>query len=567
MRHHPASPQPPVPSAPVSSSGGSGSIAGSHSAPHGQQAGEKRGQSIVSAAQDRVIVFDTTLRDGEQSPGASMNLGQKLQVARALRDLGVDVIEAGFAAASPGDLESIRAIGQQIDGPIVCSLSRCNKGDIDASWEALKDAPRRRCHVFLATSPIHRDFKLKMAKEEIIKRSVDGVKYARERFEDVEFSAEDSARTELEFLAAVVEAAIEAGATTVNIPDTVGYALPQTYAETIRFLRKNVRGIDRVTISVHCHNDLGLAVANSLAGVMEGARQVECTINGIGERAGNASLEEIVMAIRTRQDVLKAKTGVKTERLYPTSRLLTQVTGLHVQRNKAIVGQNAFAHEAGIHQHGMLTHRETYEIMRPEEVGFAKSQLVLGKHSGRHALKERLVSLGYVLDDKQVDKVFQDFKVLADKKKDIYDADIEALVVHGQILGMGNVTWTLDALSTTSGTGTLPCASVALQCADGERRQEVAAGDGPVDACFKAIERVTGISVKLRDYQIVSVSTGEDAQGEVSIEVEHPTGVYRGRALSTDIIEGSARAFLDVVNRIALKTGDGKPLPAPGETP
>jgi len=521
----------------------------------------------VSAAQDRVIVFDTTLRDGEQSPGASMNLGQKLQVARALRDLGVDVIEAGFAAASPGDLESIRAIGQQIDGPIVCSLSRCNKGDIDASWEALKDAPRRRCHVFLATSPIHRDFKLKMAKEEIIKRSVDGVKYARERFEDVEFSAEDSARTELEFLAAVVEAAIEAGATTVNIPDTVGYALPQTYAETIRFLRKNVRGIDRVTISVHCHNDLGLAVANSLAGVMEGARQVECTINGIGERAGNASLEEIVMAIRTRQDVLKAKTGVKTERLYPTSRLLTQVTGLHVQRNKAIVGQNAFAHEAGIHQHGMLTHRETYEIMRPEEVGFAKSQLVLGKHSGRHALKERLVSLGYVLDDKQVDKVFQDFKVLADKKKDIYDADIEALVVHGQILGMGNVTWTLDALSTTSGTGTLPCASVALQCADGERRQEVAAGDGPVDACFKAIERVTGISVKLRDYQIVSVSTGEDAQGEVSIEVEHPTGVYRGRALSTDIIEGSARAFLDVVNRIALKTGDGKPLPAPGETP
>ena len=503
--------------------------------------------------QDRVIVFDTTLRDGEQSPGASMNLGQKLQVASALRDLGVDVIEAGFAAASPGDLEAIRAVGRQIEGPIVASLARCNKGDIAASWEALKDAPRRRCHVFLATSPIHRDFKLKLAKEEIIKRAVDGVKLAREKFDDVEFSAEDSARTELEFLAEVVERAIEAGAGTVNIPDTVGYALPSTYAETIRYLKTHVRGIDQVVVSVHCHNDLGLAVANSLAGVMEGARQVECTINGIGERAGNASLEEIVMAFRTRADVLHVRTGVKTERLYPTSRLVSQVTGLHVQRNKAIVGLNAFAHEAGIHQHGMLTHRETYEIMRPEEVGFAKSQLVLGKHSGRHALKERLVALGYQLEDAAVDKVFQDFKVLADKKKDIYDADIEALVVHGQILQQGSRAWELEALSTTSGTGTLPVASIALRSAAGEKHREVAAGDGPVDAVYRAIEKITGIQVKLRDYQIVSVSTGEDAQGEVSIEVEHPTGVYRGRALSTDIVEGSARAFLDVVNRIALK--------------
>jgi 2-isopropylmalate synthase len=508
---------------------------------------------VSAAAADRVIVFDTTLRDGEQSPGASMNLEQKLQVARALRDLGVDVIEAGFAAASPGDLAAIRAVGQQVDGPVVASLSRCNKGDIAASWEALKDAPRRRCHVFLATSPIHRDFKLKMAKEEIVRRAVEGVKMARERFEDVEFSAEDSARTELPFLAEVVERAIEAGAGTVNIPDTVGYALPATYAETIRYLRQHVRGIDQVVISVHCHNDLGLAVANSLAGVMEGARQIECTINGIGERAGNASLEELVMALRTRRDVLKLQTGVKTERLYPTSRLVSQVTGLHVQRNKAIVGQNAFAHEAGIHQHGMLTHRETYEIMRPEEVGFARSQLVLGKHSGRHALKERLVALGYQLDDAAVDRVFADFKVLADKKKDIYDADIEALVVHGQILGGGQVAWELEALSTTSGTGTLPVASVALRSAGGERVREVASGDGPVDAAFKAIERITGVQVKLRDYQVVSVSTGEDAQGEVALEVEHPTGVYRGRALSTDIIEGSARAFLDVINRIALK--------------
>jgi 2-isopropylmalate synthase len=511
----------------------------------------------VSDFPDRVIVFDTTLRDGEQSPGASMNLGQKLQVAKALRDLGVDVIEAGFAAASPGDFEAIQAVSREVQGPAICSLSRCNKTDIEASWSALRDAPRKRIHVFLATSPIHRDFKLKMAKEQIIKHSIDGVRMARERCDDVEFSCEDAARTELDFLVEVVERAIEAGATTVNIPDTVGYMLPQTYAETLQYVKKHARGIDKVVMSVHCHNDLGLAVANSLAGVAVGARQVECTINGIGERAGNASLEEIVMAIKTRQDVLRVRTGVKSERLYPTSRLVSQVTGLHVQRNKAIVGQNAFAHEAGIHQHGMLVHRETYEIMRPEEVGFSRSQLVLGKHSGRHALKDRLVAMGYNLDDKQLDKVFGDFKVLADKKKDIYDADIEALVIHGQILASNAYTWELVALSTTSGTGTLPAASIALQKNDGTRHQEAAAGDGPVDAVFKAIEKITGITGKLRDYQIQSVTVGEDAQGEVVLEVQHETGIYRGRALSTDIIEGSARAYLDVVNRIALKQPSG----------
>jgi 2-isopropylmalate synthase len=552
----PATPAVPRPNA-VSFSDETATLPGSHSAPHAQ-APEKRGHSTVSAAADRVVIFDTTLRDGEQSPGASMNLSQKLQVAKALRELGVDVIEAGFAAASPGDLEAIREVGRQVEGPIVASLARCAKGDIEAAWTALRDAPRKRIHVFLATSPIHRDFKLKMAKEEIIRRAVDGVKMAREKCDDVEFSTEDAARTELEFLAEVVERAIEAGATTLNIPDTVGYALPQTYAETLSYLRKHVRGIDGVVMSVHCHNDLGLAVANSLAGVMVGARQVECTINGIGERAGNASLEEVVMAIKTRQDVLGVHTNVKTDRLYPTSRLVAQVTGLHVQRNKAIVGQNAFAHEAGIHQHGMLTHRETYEIMRPEEVGFTRSSLVLGKHSGRHALKERLVALGYKLDDAQVDKVFADFKVLCDKKKDIYDADIEALVIHGQILGAGQHTWDLVALSTTSGTGTLPAASIALQKHGGERFQEASAGDGPVDAVFKAIEKITGISGRLRDYQIQSVTVGEDAQGEVVLEVEHPTGVYRGRAISTDIIEGSARAYLDVVNRIALKQPNGK---------
>src|SRR5512138_3715377 len=405
----PNRPQPPGSPA-LSNAGDSARMRDSHIAA-GAQAPEKKGQTHVSEAQDRVVIFDTTLRDGEQSPGASMNLEQKLQVARALRDLGVDVIEAGFAAASPGDLAAITAVGQQIEGPIVASLSRCNKGDIAASWQALQHAPRRRCHVFLATSPVHRDFKLKMAKEEIIRRSVEGVKMARETFEDVEFSAEDSARTELEFLAEVIEKVIAAGAGTVNIPDTVGYALPTTYFETIAYLKKHVRGIDKAIISVHCHNDLGMAVANSLSGVMAGARQVECTINGIGERAGNASLEEIVMAIRTRADVLRVSTGVRTQRLYPTSRLVAQVTGINVQRNKAIVGQNAFAHEAGIHQHGMLTHRETYEIMRPEEVGFSRSQLVLGKHSGKHALKDRLVALGYNLEEKQIEKIFADFKV------------------------------------------------------------------------------------------------------------------------------------------------------------
>jgi len=509
--------------------------------------------SPSEAAMDRVIIFDTTLRDGEQSPGFSMNLGQKLRVARALQELGVDVIEAGFAAASPGDLEAIQAVSREIEGPVIASLSRCTKGDIEASFKALRDAPRRRCHVFLATSPIHRDFKLKMAKEEIVKRAVEGVKMARDRFEDVEFSTEDAARTELEFLAEVVERAIEAGASTLNIPDTVGYALPQTYAETLAFLKKNVRGIDKVVVSVHCHNDLGLAVANSLAGVAVGARQVECTINGIGERAGNASLEEVVMALKTRADVFRAATGVRSEKLYPTSKLVQQVTGNQVQRNKAIVGQNAFAHEAGIHQHGMLTHRETYEIMRPEEVGFTRSELVLGKHSGRHALKERLVELGYRLSDAQLDKVFADFKLLADKKKEIYDADLEALVIHGQLL-KGQAMWELTALSTTSGTGTLPAASISLRKSGGERYLDASPGDGPVDAVFKAIEKITGIQAKLRDYRIQAVTVGEDAQGEVSLEVEHETGLYRGRALSTDVIEGSARAFLDVVNRIALKT-------------
>src|SRR5437667_1870680 len=376
---------------------------------------------------NRLIIFDTTLRDGEQSPGASMNLSEKLEIAHVLHDLGVDIIEAGFPIASPGDFEAVQAIAEQVEGPIICGLARCHAADIDRAWEALRPAPRPRIHVFLATSAIHREFKLRMAKEEIVRRAVEGVQRAREYCEDVEFSPEDAARTELDFLAEVVERAVEAGATTVNIPDTVGYAVPSQYAAAIRHLKQHVRGIDQVVISVHCHNDLGLAVSNSLAALKEGARQVECTINGLGERAGNCALEEIVMAVKTRGDYFGLRTPIHTKRLLPTSRLVSRVTGILVQRNKAIVGQNAFAHEAGIHQDGMLKERTTYEIMNPEDVGLQRTELVLGKHSGRHALRQRVRELGYHLDDGQFQRVFESFKALADRKKQIYDADIEAL--------------------------------------------------------------------------------------------------------------------------------------------
>jgi 2-isopropylmalate synthase len=502
------------------------------------------------SANDRLIIFDTTLRDGEQSPGASMNLAEKLEVAQALKDLGVDVIEAGFPIASPGDFESVQAIARQVEGPVICGLARCNPEDIDRAWEALRDAARPRIHVFLATSPIHRDFKLRLTKEEIIRRAVEGVQRAREYCDDVEFSPEDATRTELDFLAEVVERVIEAGATTVNIPDTVGYTVPAQYAEMIRHLKRTVSGIDDTVISVHCHNDLGLAVANSLAAIQEGARQVECTVNGIGERAGNCALEEIVMAVRTRQDYFKLHSGIQTQRLCPTSRLVSHVTGIAVQRNKAIVGQNAFAHEAGIHQDGMLKDRSTYEIMLPEDVGLAHTELVLGKHSGRHALRERVQSLGYHLDDVQLQQVFEGFKVLADRKKVVYDADIEALAeaqVHA-----GPALWTLESFHTSAGSGALPVAAVCLAHVDGRKVQDAACGDGPVDALFTTIERITGIEVTLREYQIRSVSTGEDAQGEARVEVERNGRVQRGHAVSTDIIEASAQAFLQAINRLAM---------------
>jgi 2-isopropylmalate synthase len=498
---------------------------------------------------DRVIIFDTTLRDGEQSPGASMNLSQKMQVASALRDLGVDVIELGFPVASPGDFEAVQAVARKVEGPIMCGLARATQEDIDRTWEALKDAPRRRLHVFLATSPLHRQYKLKIDQPEVLRRSVEAVKYARERFEDVEFSAEDAARTEPEFLAEVVERVIEAGAGTVNIPDTVGYALPSQFGGLIAFLKRTVRGVDRIVLSVHCHNDLGLAVANSLSALEAGARQVECTINGIGERAGNCALEEIVMAMRTRHDALGFHTGIRTERLYPTSRLLSNMTGMHVQRNKAIVGENAFAHESGIHQHGVLMHAATYEIMKPEDVGFTSNTLVLGKHSGRHLLRERVKELGYQLDDAQLERVFEGVKTLADKKKAIYDADVEALI-QGFIQPDRTGGWDLESLTVSCGTGGVATAAVAVKHTDGRRLRDAACGDGPVDAAFKAIERITGVSPKLRNFEVTAIGSDEDAQGEIAVEVEHAERRYRARAVNTDIIVGSAQAFLDAINRI-----------------
>jgi 2-isopropylmalate synthase len=497
---------------------------------------------------NRVIIFDTTLRDGEQSPGCSMTQPEKLRVARALAELGVDVIEAGFPAASRGDWEAVQAIAREVHGPQIAGLARCNSGDIDKAWTAIKDAAHPRLHVFLATSAIHREHKLNMAKEEIVRTAVAGVRYARELCDNIEFSPEDASRTELEFLAEVVEAVIEAGATTINVPDTVGYTVPEEFHEVFRYLKKHVRNIDRAVLSVHCHDDLGMAVANSLAAVRAGARQVECTINGIGERAGNCSLEEIVMALKTREEFFGLQTGIDTKRLYPTSRLLSSITGMTIPRNKAVVGENAFAHESGIHQHGMLRHHATYEIMRPQDVGMSRTNLVLGKHSGRHAFRERVKELGFELSDAELMRVFEDFKALADKKKELFDGDIEALVLRAETGDSGP--WHLESLQAVSDSAGIASAKVTLRHSDGRSLVSEANGDGPVDAAFKAIEEATGVVVKLRKFEVRSVSVGEDAQGEAVVTVEYNGRAYRGTSVTTDIVESGVRAFLEVVNQI-----------------
>lgn len=498
---------------------------------------------------DRVMIFDTTLRDGEQAPGCSMTQPEKLRVAKALADLGVDVIEAGFPAASPGDWESVHSVAREVEGPIICGLARCTRDDIEKAARALRPAPKHRIHVFLATSAIHRQYKLNMAKEEIIRSAVEGVKIAREYCEDVEFSPEDASRTELEFLAQVVEAVIDAGATTVNIPDTVGYTVPHEFAELFRYLRKNVSNIDRARLSVHCHDDLGMAVANSLMAVVAGARQIECTINGIGERAGNCSLEEVVMALRTRETFFNARTNIQSQKLYPASRLVSSITGMPIPRNKAIVGENAFAHESGIHQHGMLKHASTYEIMRPQDVGLSRSALVLGKHSGRHALRERIKELGFDIDEAEFARVFEEFKALADKKKELFDGDIEALVLKAE--GQDQGPWSLESLRTASGLQNAT-ATVSLRHQDGRCIERSASGDGPVDAAFKAIEEITGITPSLQKFELRSLSEGEDAQGEAIVYVNFQDRSYRGSSATTDIVESATRAFLEVINRIEL---------------
>ena len=503
----------------------------------------------MNAANDkRVVIFDTTLRDGEQAPGCSMTLNEKLRVAAALRELEVDIIEAGFPAASPGDFESVQTIARTIEGPTICGLARCNEKDIRRAWDAVKEARHPRIHVFVATSQIHREHKLQMAKEEIIRVAVESVTLARSLCEDIEFSPEDASRTEPEYLAEVVHAAIDAGATTVNIPDTVGYTVPGEFFELFHYLKENVAGIDGVCLSAHCHDDLGLAVANSLAAVQGGARQVECTINGIGERAGNCALEEVVMALHTREEYFGLETGIQTQRLYPTSRIVANVTGMHAPRNKAIVGENAFAHEAGIHQHGMLRHHTTYEIMRPEDVGLARSNLVLGKHSGRHAFRERVEQLGFQLDDVELNRCFEEFKELADRKKDMYDRDIEAIIMNVDVGKAGP--WAIEELHITAGTGTIAAAALRISRSDGREFREAAEGDGPVAAAFRALEQATGVNLTLKNFEVHGVTVGDDAQGEVTVTVEYNQQSFRGHAVSTDIVESAAFAYLEVINRV-----------------
>ena len=500
-----------------------------------------------------ITIFDTTLRDGEQSPGASMNLAEKLEVAQALVDLRVDVIEAGFPIASPGDFEAVQAIARQVRGSQVCGLARCNDKDIDRAGEALKEAEQPRIHVFLATSAIHREFKLKMDKEEIIRRAIAGVTRARNLCDNIEFSPEDAARTEPDFLCEVVEAAINAGATTVNIPDTVGYATPTHMGKVFHTLATRVPNIDKAVMSAHCHDDLGMAVANSLAAVENGARQIECTINGIGERAGNCALEEVVMALRTRGDYYGLDTRIDSSRLLPTSRLLSGITGMSVQRNKAIVGRNAFAHESGIHQDGMLKEPTTYEIMRPEDVGFTKTDLVLGKHSGRAALSDRAVALGFHLDAEKLNSVFDAFKKLADKKKEIYDADIVALIE--QPTEETDNDWSLVTYQIKMTSDDVPSATVTLKKGETEVTDTFFGGDGPLDALFRAVEKITETKVSVRDFNVHSVSRGKDAQGESNIEVIAEGKLYRGRGVSTDTVEASTKAFVSAVNRVLAGGG------------
>jgi 2-isopropylmalate synthase len=509
---------------------------------------------------DRIIIFDTTLRDGEQAPGFSMNVMEKLEMARQLARLQVDVIEAGFPISSDEDFEAVRevakTVGQLEGAPAICGLSRVGLADIDRCWEAVRYARKPRIHTFVATSDIHLKYKLRKSRAEILRAAVEAVRHARAYCGDVEFSPEDASRSDFDYMCEVLEAVIEAGAGTINIPDTVGYAVPREWGERIARIRERVRNSHRAVLSVHCHNDLGQAVANSLTAIQHGARQIECTINGIGERAGNASLEEIVMAIRTRKDFFGVETGVRTEEIYRTSKLLSHITGVHVQPNKAIVGENAFAHEAGIHQDGVLKERLTYEIMRPEDIGRAANKLVLGKHSGRHAFKSRLADLGLDLSAADLDRAFKRFKDLADKKKEIYDEDLLA-IVKDEMTQIPE-TYELAYLHFVSGTGLIPSATVRL-LREGQPFQDSGTGDGPVEAVYSAIDAITGVKGRLLDYNLRAVTQGRDAIGEVSVKVDFDGTVMVGKGSSTDVIEASARAYLNAVNRLMRPAGTPAP--------
>ncbi|MGK0673618.1 MAG: 2-isopropylmalate synthase [Halothiobacillaceae bacterium] len=497
---------------------------------------------------DRLIIFDTTLRDGEQSPGASMTRDEKIRIARALERMRVDVIEAGFAAASPGDFEAIKAIAETVRESTVCSLARASEKDIRAAGEAIRPAARGRIHTFIATSPIHMEKKLRMSPDQVVEAAVRAVKMAREYTDDVEFSAEDAVRSDMDFLCRIFDAVIQAGATTINVPDTVGYALPDQWAARFRELIERVPNSDKVVWSTHCHNDLGMAVANSLAAVMAGARQVECTINGLGERAGNASLEEVVMAVRTRRDAFPVETGIDTTQLVPTSKLVSSITGYPVQPNKAIVGANAFAHESGIHQDGVLKHRETYEIMRAEDVGWAANKLTLGKLSGRNAFRTRLQELGIEFESEEaLNAAFARFKELADKKREIYDEDLQALVTG--VVEEAVETLRLISLKVCSETGETPHAQVVLSV-DGKERHAESMGSGPVDAVFKGIESIVQSGSALTLYSVNNITSGTDAQGEVTVRVEKDGRIVNGQGADTDIVIASAKAYLHALNRL-----------------
>ncbi len=501
----------------------------------------------------KIKIFDTTLRDGEQTPGVNLNIQEKLEIARQLQRLGVDVIEAGFAIASPGDFEAIKAISQNIKGVTIASLCRAVEKDIDRAWEAVKFAEIPRIHTFIATSDIHMKYKLKMTEDEVYERAIAMVKYAKNYCENVEFSAEDATRSNPEFLYKIVEGTIAAGATVVNIPDTVGYTTPAEFGKLIYNIRSNVKNIDKAEISVHCHNDLGLAVSNSLAAIINGAIQVECTINGLGERAGNAALEEIIMGLETRQDFYNIGHNIDTKQIYRTSKLITNYTGVVVQPNKAIVGSNAFAHESGIHQHGVLSEKSTYEIMTPESIGLTQNRMILGKLSGKHAFEERLKELGYSLSQDEIAKAFEKFKQLADKKKEVTDRDIEALAGEN-VLEVAEI-YNLDSFQINSGNKTISTAMVSL-IRNGNVITEAATGDGPVDAAFNAIERASGVSLELEDYGLRAVTEGKDALGEVTVKVLRNDNRFIGRGISTDIMEASVKAYLNAINRAISDLGE-----------